>query len=115
MKKLNESEMAVIKARQEYAKKKQQRYRRDLMDAVNSIIDQKKWKQSEIALHLGMTQPRVSNLQNLKVEKFSVQGLQEMLTILGYEFEFNYKEAQGKGSHKLSVKIGPSGFKEEVE
>ena len=99
-----------IKEIQEYAKTQQQTYRKQLLDAVNKIIDDKNWRQEEIALHLGMTQPRVSNLRNGKVEKFSIQGLQEMLTILGYEFGFEFKSAEGRGAHKLTVKIGLSKF-----
>lgn len=95
----------VIKERQEHAKMMQQEYRLQLLHAVNKIIDDKNWRQEEIALHLGMTQPRVSNLRNNKVEKFSVQGLQEMLTILGYEFNFEFKPAKGRGAHKINVKV----------
>ncbi|WP_170968512.1 XRE family transcriptional regulator [Psychromonas sp. SP041] len=95
----------IIKERQEFAKETQQKYRQDLLNAANRIIDDKNWRQDEIAIHLGMTQPRASNLRNNKIEKFSVQGLQEILTILGYQFTFDFKPSKSRAAHRIEVKV----------
>lgn len=41
------------------------------------------WTQTETALHLGITQPRVSDLMSGKLSKFSLDALVNMLARLG--------------------------------
>lgn len=64
--------------------------RSNMMDAIVDLIKAKDWTQKEAAEHLGVTQPRISNLKNGRISKFSVDMLMGMLAKLGFTFEFNY-------------------------
>jgi predicted XRE-type DNA-binding protein len=64
--------------------------RSNMMDAIVDLLKAKDWTQKEAAEHLGVSQPRISNLRNGKVSKFSVDMLMRMLGKLGFTFEFNY-------------------------
>lgn len=64
--------------------------RSNMMDAIVDIIKAKEWTQKEAAEHLGVSQPRISNLKSGKISKFSVDMLMGMLSKLGFTFEFNY-------------------------
>lgn len=69
---------------------KQYNLRSNMMDAIVDIIDNKGWTQKEAAEFLGVSQPRISNLKNGRISKFSIDMLMGMLTKLGFTFEFNY-------------------------
>jgi predicted XRE-type DNA-binding protein len=64
--------------------------RSNMMNAISDLIKAKGWTQKEASEHLGVTQPRISNLKNGKINKFSIDMLMGMLTKLGFTFEFNY-------------------------
>jgi predicted XRE-type DNA-binding protein len=64
--------------------------RSNMMNAIVDLIKAKDWTQKEAAEHLGVSQPRISNLRNGKISKFSVDMLMGMLGKLGFTFEFNY-------------------------
>ncbi|WP_212577420.1 helix-turn-helix domain-containing protein, partial [Vibrio parahaemolyticus] len=55
-----------------------------LMIIATEIIREKGWNQTEASTHLGISQPRVSNLMKSQVHKFSIDGLLEILGKLGY-------------------------------
>ncbi|MEH6454886.1 MAG: helix-turn-helix transcriptional regulator [Cocleimonas sp.] len=61
--------------------------RSDLMIAVRDIINAKKWSQAEAAEQMGLTQPRVSDLVNGRIEKFSIDKLMNCLYRIGYRFK----------------------------
>jgi predicted XRE-type DNA-binding protein len=64
--------------------------RSNMMNAIVDLIKSKDWTQKEAAEYLGVSQPRISNLKNGKISKFSVDMLMGMLSKLGFTFEFNY-------------------------
>ena len=64
--------------------------RSNMMNAITDLIKEKNWTQKQAAEKLGVTQPRISNLKNGKISKFSVDMLMGMLAKLGFTFEFNY-------------------------
>lgn len=64
--------------------------RSNMMNAIADLIEAKEWTQEEAAEHLCVSQPRISNLKNGKISKFSVDMLMGMLCKLGFTFEFNY-------------------------
>ena len=64
--------------------------RSNMMNAITDLIESKNWTQLEAANHLEVSQPRISNLKNGKISKFSVDMLMGMLAKLGFTFEFNY-------------------------
>ncbi len=51
------------------------RARAALMDAINDRLDDFGWTQAAAATHLGVTQPRVSDLRRDRVSKFSLDAL----------------------------------------
>ena len=53
--------------------------RADLMIVIRDTIDEYSWTQKEAAKELGLPQPRVSDLKNGKIEKFSIDLLMACL------------------------------------
>lgn len=51
------------------------RVRAEIMDAIRDRITEFGWSQSTAATHLGITQPRVSDLCRGKIDKFSLDAL----------------------------------------
>ena len=68
--------------------------RADLMIVIRDIVHDKGWKQTETSKILGLTQPRVSDLLNGKIEKFSIDLLMTCLFRLGYRFKPSYDNKQ---------------------
>lgn len=66
--------------------------RADLMIVIRDIVIEKGWKQAEAAERFGLTQPRVSDLLNGKIDKFSIDLLMTFLYRLGYRFKPVYKD-----------------------
>jgi predicted XRE-type DNA-binding protein len=58
-----------------------------LMIAIEQRITEEGWTQAEAAAHLHLTQPRVSDLLNAKITKFSLDALVNMLGPVGLTFE----------------------------
>lgn len=54
-----------------------------LMRAIEARITAEKWTQAEAAKHLGVTQPRVSDLMRGKISLFSIDALVTMIANLG--------------------------------
>ena len=61
--------------------------RSDLMIAIRDIIDVNKWSQAVAAEQMGITQPRVSDLKNGRIEKFSIDKLMNCLYRIGFRFK----------------------------
>lgn len=66
--------------------------RSDLMIAIRDIIEAKGWTQVQAAKHLGLTQPRVSDLVNGRIEKFSIDKLMYCLYQVGFRFKPIYQD-----------------------
>ncbi|MEY2524268.1 MAG: hypothetical protein QOJ66_2833 [Ilumatobacteraceae bacterium] len=58
-----------------------------LMIAVEQRIREEGWTQTEAATRLRVTQPRVSDLLNGKITKFSLDALVNMLAPVGLTFD----------------------------
>ena len=58
-----------------------------LMIAIEQRIAEEGWTQAEAGAHLHVTQPRVSDLLNGKITKFSLDALVNMLPPVGLTFE----------------------------
>ena len=78
--------------------------RSNMMNAITDLIENKNWTQKEAAESLGVSQPRISNLKNGKISKFSVDMLMGMLTKLDFTFEFNYTP-QKKSDINLTMTV----------
>lgn len=55
--------------------------------ALNQVLKQRKLSQTQAAAKLGINQPKVSALKNLKVEGFSVERLMTFLTALDFDVD----------------------------
>jgi predicted XRE-type DNA-binding protein len=73
--------------------------RGDLMISIRDIINDKEWTQKEAAEILGLTQPRVSDLKNGKIEKFSIDLLMTCLYRVGFRFQPRYE------NHTLTMNV----------
>ncbi len=69
------------------------RLRSQLMMALNERIKQQGWTQTEAATHLGVTQPRVSDLIRGKINLFAIDALVSMATSAGLQVEIGVKAA----------------------
>lgn len=67
------------------------RTRASLMIILRDMINEHGWTQVEAARHLGLTQPRVSDLKNGKIRKFSIDLLMTCLYRLGFQFQPHYE------------------------
>ena len=57
--------------------------RADLMLNIKRFIQSKEWTQKQAALFFGETQPRISDLMNGDIERFSIDKLVMMLVRAG--------------------------------
>jgi len=55
-----------------------------LAATIIRVVQAKGWKQTAAAKNLGISQPRLSNLFNGYIDKFSIDSLLEILGKLGY-------------------------------
>ncbi len=65
--------------------------------AVNELLEARKLKQREIALLLGVPQPKVSALTNYRLDQFSVERLMQFLTALNQDVEIMIRPRAKKG------------------
>lgn len=65
-----------------------------LLKAINKIIADRRLKQREVAEILDIKQPRVSDMQNEKIEKFSLDTLVEYFALLGYQLEVQVNDKE---------------------
>jgi predicted XRE-type DNA-binding protein len=64
--------------------------RADIMIMIRDIIEQQGWTQNQAAKALKISQPRVSDIINGKIEKFTLDFLVSMLVALGFKARFNF-------------------------
>lgn len=67
--------------------------RAKLMTALEQHIALKGWTQAEAARHLGVTQPRISDLKRGKIDLFALDGLVTMAVAAGMTVEMSVTEA----------------------
>jgi predicted XRE-type DNA-binding protein len=75
-----------------------------LCAALNRIVERKRLTQSEVAVALGINQPKVSALLHYKLEGFSVERLMHFLVALGQDVEILVKPRPGSRSARIAVK-----------
>lgn len=59
------------------------RARAELMRQIAAVIEANGWKQSDAALHCGVTQPRINDLMRGRVSRFSLDALVNIATAIG--------------------------------
>jgi len=70
--------------------------RAELMIALTNHIARQGWTQSEAATHLGVTQPRISDLTRGKFSAFGLDHLVTMLTRAGMTVDIRVRRRAGK-------------------
>ena len=66
--------------------------RASMIREIRAKVDAAGWTQNEAAKQLGITQPRVSDLLNGKLSKFSLDALVNMLAVLGSDVKLKVAE-----------------------
>ena len=62
------------------------------------------WSQSEAAEKLGISQPRVSNMLNGKLDKFSIDTLLEMVFKMVYKLDMDFNPLKTESPLTMVVK-----------
>jgi predicted XRE-type DNA-binding protein len=75
-----------------------------LCAALNRIVERRQLTQAEVAVALGINQPKVSALLHYKLEGFSVERLMHFLVALGQDVEILVKPKPGSRSARIAVK-----------
>ena len=57
--------------------------RAELMRQIAAVIAANGWKQTDAAIHCGVTQPRINDLLRGRVSRFSLDALVNIATALG--------------------------------
>ncbi len=78
---------------QDPAEAENMKIRSILMMSLEQHIRAKKWTQGEAARLLNVTQPRISDLLNGKINLFSIDTLVNMLAAAGLRVEMRVSEA----------------------
>jgi predicted XRE-type DNA-binding protein len=76
-----------------------------LSNAIIKLIKNKKMKQKEIQSILDIKQPRVSNLMNRKIDKFSIDSLLEYLNKIGYVIVEYHEKSQEEYLNNIKRKL----------
>jgi predicted XRE-type DNA-binding protein len=58
---------------------------------INQHIEQQKWRQSDASKALKVSQPRISNLRNIRQEKFSLETIIQILMNIGYQLNLQHR------------------------
>lgn len=69
------------------------RARTELMQKISAIIEANKWRQAEAATHCGVTQPRVNDLLNGRIARFSLDALVNIASALGQRVHLELEAA----------------------
>jgi predicted XRE-type DNA-binding protein len=69
------------------------RARAELMRQIAAVIEVNEWKQSQAAIHCGVTQPRINDLLRGRVSRFSLDALVNIATAIGRRVHFELEAA----------------------
>ena len=75
-----------------------------LIIIIRKLMIDNNWSQSEAAAQLGISQPRVSNMMNGKLDKFSVDTLLEMVFKMGYKLDIDFTPLNTEAPLSMVVK-----------
>lgn len=76
-----------------------------LISVINSAIREKNLNQKSAAELLKTTQPRMSNLKNAAMSKFSVDFLLACLIKLGYSMDFDFDPTNVSSPMQINIQI----------
>lgn len=75
-----------------------------LIIIIRKLMIDNNWSQSEAAEKLGISQPRVSNMLNGKLDKFSIDTLLEMVFKMGYKLDMDLNPLKTESPLTMVVK-----------
>lgn len=75
-----------------------------LMIVITKLIREKNWTQAQAAKEMGVSQPRISNLMNGQIGKFSIDMLLEMLGKLGYLLDLSFNPENVNHPIEMNIK-----------
>lgn len=67
--------------------------RSELMDVIETIIQQNGWTQKEAAKRCGVTQPRINDLLRGRISRFSIDALVNIAAALGRKVKVQLEAA----------------------
>jgi predicted XRE-type DNA-binding protein len=67
--------------------------RSELMDEIETIIQQNGWTQKEAAKRCGVTQPRINDLLRGRISRFSIDALVNIAAALGRKVRVSLDDA----------------------
>lgn len=76
--------------------------RAEIMRHIASTVAQNGWTQTEAAKHCGITQPRMNDLLNGKIDKFSLDALVKINAQLGHSIALTFNEDMAQPVEVLS-------------
>jgi predicted XRE-type DNA-binding protein len=68
-------------------------FRSELMDEIETIIQQNGWTQKEAAKRCGVTQPRINDLLRGRISRFSIDALVNIAAALGRKVKVQLEAA----------------------
>lgn len=75
-----------------------------LMLIITAFIEEKGWSQARAAETFCVSQPRISNLMNGKISKFSIDMLLEILSKLGYFMDITFNPSSGENPICVNIR-----------
>ena len=75
-----------------------------LVIILRDMVHENGWTQQEAAEALGISQPRVSNMLNGRIDKFSIDMLYSLLFKLGFSSELTYTPANRQEPLNMKLK-----------
>ncbi|ELI6428067.1 XRE family transcriptional regulator [Vibrio harveyi] len=75
-----------------------------LVTTVKLMIVDNGWTQAQAATEIGVSQPRISNLMNGQLSKFSIDTLLEILGKLGYLMDVSFDPKDNINPIKMEIK-----------
>lgn len=75
-----------------------------LITVVKMMIIDNGWSQAQAAKEIGVSQPRISNLMNGQMSKFSIDMLLEILGKLGYLMDVSFDPKDSSNPIKMGIK-----------
>lgn len=76
----------------------------DMSIMLGCLIADKQWTQAQAAERLGVTQSRISDLVNAKIEKFTIDALFDMLDKFGFQVNWTMPSLQ-KATMVIKAKV----------
>jgi len=64
--------------------------RADITIMIRDIVERQGWNQTQAAKELGISQPRMSDIMNGKIDKFTLDFLVTILDKLGFRARFTF-------------------------